>query len=212
MDVKPRELARLRDDGDKQKAYPNGIQVTAHAIWQYWLNVTGQTEIRHTSLRDFQRISNITEVAKSVADRYPGLNQKPVSSSDMMPYRIGTRDRAALSYFQIRVLADYVELPTSLFMLFTHLVSEEKNAQVNCKDSNQEVRKLIECAERFITEARRQLDEHEETGDTSGSIFSVEYRDPDNHEALTWLAKMDSLKLLVDATDFDPNIRSTPDE
>ena len=194
----------VRHDGHREKAFPTGIQVTAHALWQIWPHITGQVDERRSTIRDFAENEQFSLVVENLKDRYPGFASAPYKDAYKTPMKLGTFGKNMPTYYDLRIMADYVGLPVGLFIFFTHLVSEEREANKEGKDQKMALKNLIDCIDRFSTKAKKMIDEFDfESGQAPAEthLFSVDY--PELIDGETWLAKMDTLLQLVNATKFE---------
>jgi hypothetical protein len=144
-----------RDDEEPGKKFPNGISATVQAVVQSWIPLLSGDHTTQLSRPEFVRRSRFVEVYNRIAKKYGGVNKKPrtegSASSMLNDITFGRHD---LPYFKLRALAEFVELPTGLFVLFSQCVSAEREA----RDSGSDAR--AKCLE-IITGIRRVADDME---------------------------------------------------
>jgi len=162
----PRTTTKVRPDGDLKKRFPNGISSTILAVQYYWheLKNNGQAGLTPEKFCDE---AGFRKVYQDIVDLYPGIRKKanPAEGDGLarMIHRLanGTQD---IEFFQLRAFAQYVGLPTGLFLLFTQMVSDERRSIEQHRDPHEaslkllgQVRKAIEAAETCIENNRNEL-------------------------------------------------------
>lgn len=151
-----------RKDKKDDKRYPNSIAMTVVAIVKSFLHTSDPD--RHSdndmSYVRFLEESNFSEIYASTLEKYPGIKDPPIKLKDMLQKIGGGKDKG-LSYFQIRALADYLDLPVSLFFLFTHLVSIERRID-DLHQRRQAFLQLIEGIRRVLGAAESAIVNNDE--------------------------------------------------
>lgn len=116
-----------RKDGDKDKRFPNGLKATLKAIRKYWCpqlrsdfkHNVGRTPLKFAA--DFRATYN----------RVGGYYSETVRSQEAIAAAVcrlegnGSVNVSDIKFWQLRAYAEYVEVPSSLLLLFGQLVSYE---------------------------------------------------------------------------------------
>jgi hypothetical protein len=203
-------------DGDELKAYPNGIKVFAQALWQFWPHISGLTTKKRLTIREFKEISGFERLAEQLALTYRAskIAQK---TAYRVPYKIGkgggiSSDKGQskkvmpieLTYMHLRLIADYINVPLSILIMYTHLISLERRFKNRIDERNKKLEQLLSRVEFFASEMRRRIRENP----NQDNIFTDLYEDADTG-GIEYLA---NLKILKEAIDAFPRARDDADE
>jgi hypothetical protein len=162
---RPRTTPKHREDRDEEKCFPNGISATVRAIQQYWPHIIDPTVSENLGVDEFLSKSDFIAVYESVIDIYQGIEQKAkeYSSINGMIGDIGRPEKGKkLSFYELRALAAFVDLPTGLFLLFTQLISDERREKDEGGDPRGRAQKLINGIRAFVNAAQKHIDSIEE--------------------------------------------------
>lgn len=185
-------------DGDENKAYPNGIKVLAQAIWQFWPFVSGQSPKRRSTTRDFDK-TNFNEIASALAAAYPAAKMATKTASKTL-IKIGSgyseKDKKPvnLTYMHLRQISDYLEIPLSLLILYTHLISLERKFKGDTQTRQEKMERLLQRADLFVAAMRQRLDARAR----DEVIFVKRYDQKDSDESYEYLADLAPLKEVAD--------------
>jgi hypothetical protein len=181
---------RLQSDYTGGKKYPNGISSTVMSMYRYWISTSKGKPTKQTSRPQFVEKSNWVNVCKGVLERYPGIERKPKTPSSISSVVDDlSAGRHDLHYFHIRALAEVVDLPAGLFVLFTQCVSLEREANAQEPKSRDECLALIEGLGRIVEYSKKLL----EADNPSADRFMRHY------DSDSYLPNMDVLKGWRDA-------------
>jgi hypothetical protein len=188
-----RPKLRLRPDYTSGKKYPNGISSTVLAMQQFWLAAAEGKKGPRFSRPQFLSKCNFLEVFDQILKKYPGDRQEtePSKSRETLVNDLifGRHD---LSYVKLRTLADFVNLPAGLFVLFTQCVSLEREVK---QEGGHEARlaclPVIEGLQRVVDCMKARLHKSQPDGD----VFMERY-DTDED---SYLPSMEMLKAWSDA-------------
>lgn len=196
---KPRSTTKVKSDKNEDKKFPNGISATILSIQYYWENITnGAPEgITPNQFCDL----GFRETYRSIIETYRGIGKRAdPDKTDQLPKSIhflcnGTQD---LHFYQLRAFAEYLGIPTGLFLLFTQMVSDERrilesgrtlaDAQQHAIEFIRKLKVVFESAENQIDNAGR--DER---------IFTHVY----DNEGIEHMAKARTLKIWTDSYQAD---------
>ena len=109
--------AAHKPDGKKGKKNPASLCETLRGVRRHWPADDGQYD------RDIPTFwAEFEPHLHDVFERYKGLGAKPTNS---LKYIQTTESGSkAISYFHIRAYADYIGTPSSLLLLYSHLVGK----------------------------------------------------------------------------------------
>lgn len=180
---------RIRQDTDDDKKYPNGISSAVLAIYQFWHSAGGRRPARPRTRFQFVSRTNFMEVYRRVVAKYPGTKKKPSTPAkiaDMLnDLSYGRHD---LNYYKLRALAEFINLPTGLFLLFTHCSSLERQSggsTKSCLEVLDGLQRVIDLTRGLAEQAR----------DPNRGVFMEQY----NPAPDCYLPSVESLKAWSDA-------------
>lgn len=190
-----RTTTKTKSDDDETKRFPNGISATVLAIQHYWKSLTigGPDRMTPGQFCD----SGFRDVYRNVIDKYRGIRKRPhPDEGDGLAKAIhkltnGTTD---LEFFHLRSFAEFVGLPTGIFLLFTQMVSDERRAlddRTPATQMKEELLCLIRATKAVMVDAENYITEHPDLE----RIFTHVY-DTDGQK---YMAKADVLKVWSDA-------------
>lgn len=205
------------EKGGREKSYPNGILVTAAALWQRWAFHEKGPNFAKTSAEQFEKLYGLKGIASGLKKKYPGAKKQALTKPGEDIQKIGNGSHAELNYMQLRRMAEVVDLPVGLFLLFTNLVSKERRVEKDIEDNKlsqsakkDELMDLVNKIELFAIEARRIIENSKETDDIFFEIIeNVDNVKGSKHQARPgeeiYLARLEVLKLLRDACKISSN-------
>jgi hypothetical protein len=184
-------------DPTGEKSYPNGIRVTAQALWQFWPYLNKETESEFTSLSEFKKNSQFLDAHTSVVERYPGIRDKKIKDAHKIPNDIG-KGNFSLRYYHLRVMAEYIDIPVAVFILYTQMVSLERRAEKAGCSKKEVLGEMLDRIERIIDQTRHHLGQKGDSDDIFiERIKNTDEKDGDITDEV--LAKLALMKLWRDA-------------
>jgi hypothetical protein len=188
---KRRPQERRHPDGATDKKYPDSICHTTLAIQQFWKRVLEPGDNSRLTHREFCDETNFVEVYKGVINRYKGDKTVPGNKETIaaMVNDIAV-GRHQLPYYRIRALAEFVGIPSGVFLLFTHAVGDQRHAEQDGEDPHGACLRLIEGVLRVGEVAKEFIEADKKRG---GTLFMHQY------DAKTYLPNVEALKMWADA-------------
>jgi hypothetical protein len=122
---KPRGII-ARADGEKRKRFPDGLKATIKSIRKFWPG-----DVRPGDGRSVERFATKFQPAYNASARrysYKLVDAEHVGSLASILRRLegsGEKNLSDISFYKMRAFAEYVEVPTSLLVLFAQCVSYE---------------------------------------------------------------------------------------
>jgi hypothetical protein len=121
---KPRATVKLYPDHNKNKRAPNGIRSVLLAIQNYWLALqTGKPEDEHLTPAEFCAETGFEKVFRATFARYPKMSGDVEDLPRLLQSL--TSGRHNHEFVHLLAFAEFVGIPLSLFLMFSHLVSDE---------------------------------------------------------------------------------------
>jgi hypothetical protein len=144
-------------DYQADKSFPDGIAQTVLAIQLMWhhLNEGGQAGLTHDQ---FYELTDFKDFYADVLHRYKGVTKfptKPDTIASMVNDMANCRHD--LGYYRLRTLADFIGLPTGLFLLFTQFVSRETQATEEEADPKARAQELLDDLKAVVSVIERQV-------------------------------------------------------
>ena len=156
---KRRPKHQYREDGTKEKKFPNGVSVTVKAMVQSWIPLSNGDPTSRLSRREFIEQSNFVEVYDRIAAKYGGVRRKPkTKGSTASMLNDLTFGRHDLPYYKLRALAQFVGLPTGMFVLFTQCVSAERDARESGRNAQAVCLEIISGMQRIADAMKRHIE------------------------------------------------------
>jgi hypothetical protein len=140
-------------DGDERKYFPNGIASTILGLQYYWDEIANGGEPGLTP-EQFCEDAKFSQTYLAVQNTYK--RRKPVTDIAKAIHRLANQ-KINIDFTDMRAFAQYVGLPTGLFLLFSQCVSEESRAGSDRESAKQtaldlirRIRRVVDCAEEYI--------------------------------------------------------------
>jgi hypothetical protein len=179
-----------RKDGDQYKRFPNGLKATLKAIRKFW-NPKERWEFRpgvgktplvfaQAFAAAFNRVGSYYGGAEKTPEKIAGAIRKLEGS--------GKKQISDITFWKIRAYAEYVELPTSLFLLFAQMTSYEAQSH-----SREEIQSFL----RRCIRALSALDAYITKEEKNSELFHHQIAEDINH--LEYIAVLKGLYLMRDA-------------
>jgi len=190
----PRATTKNRPDGHAEKRFPTGISSTILAIQNYWPSLT-MDKPEHLTPEQFCEQGKFIDAYERVIKLYPGIKKKAAARGGVtrMIHRLcnGKQD---IEFYQMRAFAEYVGLPTGIFLLFSHFVSEEHHAIQDGVSSRDRLLTFVRRLKRVIETAESQIQTSVDTEHVFNHIYDEPSGPMDKH-----MAKALALKAWSDA-------------
>ena len=215
-----------KNAGDNPKRYPNGIAITAAALFQHWPHIVGKsTKGRFGSKSEFnkQMKAKIEQIHEKLTDKYPSGNHNGLHKKDIGEdlHNVAIFKSAGLTYMQLRRFSELVDLPVGLLLMFTNLISKERRLEKQIRDEddeiergsrNQELLNLVRKIELFAENARQMIESSANSDQVFVRTFDAsECKDGKGRTLPTkeggeeaFLANLDALELLAKASKIGP--------
>ncbi len=197
---RPRTTTKVRPDGDDEKIFPTGISATVLAIQNYWLSLTNGAD-EFLKPEDFCAGGNFIEVYSKVANHYAGIIKKPKKPGGIarMIHRI-SNGKEGVQFFHLRAFAEFVGLPTGLFLLFTQMASDERRAlEDNLKGDHRDPREEALTFIRRVKKTIEAVEHHVEHNVKTGELISIHTYPGPSNPTEAHMAKARMLKVWSDA-------------
>jgi hypothetical protein len=157
---KPRATITLYPDYHEGKRTPNGIRSVLLSIQYYWRNFqTGKPEDEHLTPKEFCLESGFEPIFRELFRRYPEMSGEVDDLAGLLQSL--TSGDHNLEFVHLIAFAEFVQMPLSLFLLFSNLVSHELQSIDKKSDFRpvalsllRKIRFVIEESEREIMSSR----------------------------------------------------------
>jgi len=174
--TKPRATIRRLPDRHKRKRAPNGVRSVLLAIQYYWHSLsTNKAEDEHLTPAAFCA-AGFEKVFDTTFERYPAMWKKPEKLNRLLHHL--TNGDHNIEFAHLLAFSEYVQVPLSVLLLFTQMVSDESRALDGTTDFRahalrtlRRIRFVIQTAEHEIAECSpdqriflHEYDEFEEPG------------------------------------------------
>jgi hypothetical protein len=201
----------------KYKTYPNGIQVTFGALWQYWWEYAEfqgarSSDSSETSAVEFGEIFDLASIAAMLQAKYKDIKPPATPKSAGEAFQeVGNGTCVGLDYFRLRWASELIDLPVGLFVLFTHLISRERRLhnkvlanEIDFTGIKVGLTSLLDQVDAFAQKAREIIDGSDENGGIFYEEFPLASVTRSRKNSLrdgeaAYLARLSVLKELVDA-------------
>lgn len=197
--VRRRKLSRTttktKSDDDESKRFPNGISATILAVQHYWTSLTKGGPDRLTPEQFCE--AGFRDAYKSVIQKYRGIVKRPdpdQGSGLAKAIHNLANGKTELEFYHLRSFAEFIGLPTGVFLLFTQMVSDERRlleSGATSDNTKEDLLNLIRSTKAVMIAAEKYITDHPE----SQRIFTHVYDDAGHQH----MAKADVLKAWRDA-------------
>lgn len=167
-------------DATKKKKFSSGVQATIRSVRKFWLAKPEDGPER--TVKSF--VAEFGKTFERVAQAYPGVHENSKDGIEGVVERLELQHRD-IDFRDMRALAEFVDLPTGLFLLFTQCVADAKRGETPTEVAAF-VRKsgeALEALARFV--------EHSEMG--ANSLFEFL---PERTGGMEYKAHIDGLMVM----------------
>lgn len=192
MNIKNTNFVPTPPDGDSAKQIPNGLAVLIHAVWQYWPVINGELDSSRVTSRQFGN-TRIGDIVSQLSQKYPKATL-PLKGAGDMPRELA-KGEVQVTYIKLRAISEYIGIPLPLFILFSQMISIEREHKDNLEHRNEKLLETLNEAEFFISVLKDAIAEHSEDGEIFvRSEFDLE----EGARSAEYLANLEWIKKFLD--------------